>query len=164
MYKKYAMVATSQLNQWAMSFVHNKNNIIESIRQVKRMGAAYRLGPELEVSGYGCEDHFFELDTVRHSWETIEEILSDKELTKDILCDIGMAVYFNNTLYNCRVLCLNQRIVLIRPKLFLAGGNNYREGRWFMPWSSEEVFPLRLPDNIQAIVGQRETVFGNAVV
>ena len=93
MHKKFAMVATSQLNQWAMSFNHNKRNIIESLREAKRAGAAYRVGPELEVSGYGCEDHFFELDTVRHSWDTIHDILADRELTRDMLCDIGMAVH-----------------------------------------------------------------------
>ena len=118
-----------------MSFTHNKSNIIQSIVEAKRLGATYRLGPELEVSGYGCEDHFFELDTVRHSWQTIAEILRDKDLTRDILCDIGMPLHFKNTLYNCRILCLNQKIVLIRPKIFLAGGNNYREGRWFTPWN-----------------------------
>ena len=107
MHKKYAMVATSQLNQWAMSFQHNKKNVIESIREAKRMGAAYRLGPELEISGYGCEDHFFELDTVRHCWETLAEILADRHLTKDILVDIGMPVHFRAALYNCRILCLN---------------------------------------------------------
>lgn len=122
-----------------MSFAHNKNNIITSIVEAKRLGATYRLGPELEVSGYGCEDHFFELDTVRHSWQTIADILRDKDLTRDILVDIGMPLHFKNTLYNCRVLCLNQRIVLIRPKLYLAGGNNYREGRWFTPWNKQEL-------------------------
>ena len=90
-----------------MSFTHNKKNIIKSIREAKELGAAYRLGPELEVSGYGCEDHFFELDTVRHSWDTLAEILKDEDLTKDILVDIGMPVHFKNTLYNCRVICLN---------------------------------------------------------
>ena len=45
------------------------------------MGAAYRLGPELEISGYGCEDHFFEIDTVRHCWDTLAEILADPYLT-----------------------------------------------------------------------------------
>jgi hypothetical protein len=30
-----------------------------------------QVGPELEVPGYGCEDHFLELDTVTHSWEAI---------------------------------------------------------------------------------------------
>ena len=29
------------------------------------------MGPELELPGYGCEDHFLELDTVEHSWECL---------------------------------------------------------------------------------------------
>ena len=41
------------------------------------MGASYRFGPELEVPGYSCEDHFFEIDTVNHSWEVIADILRD---------------------------------------------------------------------------------------
>jgi NAD+ synthase (glutamine-hydrolysing) len=117
-----------------MSFRHNKDNIIKSIKMAKEIGATYRLGPELEIPGYGCEDHFFELDTVRHSWQSLSEILADRELTNGILCDIGMPVHFNNTLYNCRILVLNSTILLIRPKMFLAGGNNYREARWFTAW------------------------------
>ena len=30
-----------------------------------------QLGPELELPGYGCEDHFQELETVEHCWECI---------------------------------------------------------------------------------------------
>lgn len=30
-----------------------------------------QVGPELELPGYGCEDHFLELDTVEHSWECL---------------------------------------------------------------------------------------------
>lgn len=127
-----------------MSFRLNKDNIIKSIRTAKEMGASYRLGPELEIPGYGCEDHFFELDTIRHSWQTLHDILADKDLTKDILCDIGMPVHHNNTLYNCRVLCLDQKILLIRPKMHLAGGNNYREGRWFAAWRQKELIPYKL--------------------
>jgi NAD+ synthase (glutamine-hydrolysing) len=148
MNKKFAMLATCQLNQWAMSFTHNKQNIIESILEAKKLGATYRLGPELEICGYGCEDHFFELDTVRHSWQTLAEILRDKDLTRNILCDFGMPVHFKNTLYNCRVVCLNQKIILIRPKMFLAGGNNYREGRWFTPWTKAELDRFILNEEI----------------
>ena len=42
------------------------------------------------------------------------------DATMDILCDVGMPVIHRNTRYNCRVFCLNKKIVLIRPKLFLA--------------------------------------------
>ncbi|KAL5981486.1 hypothetical protein ACLOJK_015548 [Asimina triloba] len=60
-------VATCNLNQWAMDFDCNLRNIKESISKAKAAGATIRLGPELEISGYGCEDHFLELDTVTHS-------------------------------------------------------------------------------------------------
>jgi NAD+ synthase (glutamine-hydrolysing) len=55
----------------------------------------YRVGPELEISGYGCEDHFLEIDTFQHSWECLAEILKSPE-TRDILCDIGMPVMHKN--------------------------------------------------------------------
>ena len=34
-------------------------------------GVYMQVGPELELPGYGCEDHFQELDTVEHCWECI---------------------------------------------------------------------------------------------
>jgi len=100
-----------------MSFEHNKANIIKSIRKAKEMGATYRLGPELEISGYNCEDHFYELDTISHSWGVLADILSDPYLTEDILIDLGMPLMFKGNLYNTRVYCLNQKVLLIRPKL-----------------------------------------------
>jgi NAD+ synthase (glutamine-hydrolysing) len=128
------------------------------------MGATFRVGPELEISGYGCEDHFFEIDTVRHSWSVLHDILADPSLTKDILCDIGMPVLHKNSLYNCRILCLNQRIHLIRPKCYLAGGNNYREGRWFTAWRKQELEEFVLDPQIQSIIGQETTPIGNAII
>lgn len=150
--KKYAIIATCQLNQWAMSFKHNRDNIIKSILMCIEKGVSYRLGPELEICGYSCEDHFFELDTVNHSWQMLADILSDhRNLTNNILCDIGMPVFYKGSLYNCRVFCLNKQILLIRPKLFLAYGNNYRENRWFKQWNIENGYGVEdfdLPDCI----------------
>lgn len=60
-------VATSNVNQWAMDFDTNLTNIKESISRAKEAGATLRIGPELEITGYGCEDHFLEQDTVTHA-------------------------------------------------------------------------------------------------
>ena len=53
-----------------MDFTGNLERIILSIEEAKKRGAKYRLGPELEISGYGCEDHFLESDTYDHSWQS----------------------------------------------------------------------------------------------
>lgn len=59
-------LATCNLNQWALDFKGNLKRILESITLAKSKGCRYRLGPELEIPGYGCEDHFLETDTFDH--------------------------------------------------------------------------------------------------
>ena len=104
-----ATLATCSLNQWVMSstsfsegsritvrqaldFEGNSERIIESIRVAKSKGATLRVGPELEITGYGCleyvsfkirsnralehrnkaekgsKSHFLESDIFLHSW------------------------------------------------------------------------------------------------
>lgn len=69
-------VAACNLDQWALDFDGNLDRVLRSIRQAKTMGARYRLGPELELCGYGCEDHFLEHDTFLHCDQSLAAILS----------------------------------------------------------------------------------------
>lgn len=145
--KKFARVAICQLNQWAMSFQTNKDNIIKSLKMCKEQGVRFRSGPELEISGYGCEDHLYELDTIRHSWQVLAEIIQHEDnLTKNMLCEFGMACIFKDTLYNCRVWVLDGQILLVRPKVALAHGGCNRENRWFKGWNfGRRLFDYDLP-------------------
>eukprot|EP00957_Ditylum_brightwellii_P150075 11429307-Ditylum_brightwellii.AAC.1 len=67
-------VSTCNLNQWALDFTGNTNRIYQSCILSRQAGASYRLGPELEICGYGCEDHFLESDTFDHCWESLAEL------------------------------------------------------------------------------------------
>jgi NAD+ synthase (glutamine-hydrolysing) len=58
----------------------------------------------------------------------LERILSDATLA-NILIDIGMPVQHRGVRYNCRIICLNGKILLIRPKMWLASDGNYFEMR-----------------------------------
>lgn len=95
----------------------NHERILESIVIAKSRGATLRVGPELEIPGYGCLDHFLEGepistpfivqratlrgdgihqltlvgDTILHSWEILAQLLQNEQ-TRDIVCDIGMCV------------------------------------------------------------------------
>ncbi|NXF07417.1 NADE synthetase, partial [Smithornis capensis] len=157
-------VATCALNQWALDFEGNLERIFRSIDIAKSKGARYRLGPELEICGYGCSDHYYESDTLLHSFQVLEKLL-ESPVTQDIICDVGMPVLHRNVRYNCRVIFLNKKILLIRPKIALANAGNYRELRWFTPWSKarhvEEYF---LPRIIQEVTGQETVPFGDAVL
>ncbi len=190
-------VSTCNLNQWALDFDGNLGRVRESIILAKAKGATYRVGPELELCGYGCEDHFLEPDTYRHCDESLADLLTG-DLTDGILCDIGAPIehmgarygsrsglpvsqysecvpiyiassnssckmhlndYHNR--FNCRILCLNGQILLIRPKSYLANDGNYRESRHFTSWKREGVVEDHCLSSILAMTtGQTVVPFG----
>ncbi|KAH3679911.1 hypothetical protein WICMUC_000654 [Wickerhamomyces mucosus] len=160
----YITVATCSLNQWALDFEGNRDRILESIKIAKEKGATLRVGPELEITGYGCLDHFLENDLYLHSWEMYASIINNKE-TQGILLDIGLPILHKNVRYNCRIISYNGKILLIRPKLWLANDGNYREMRFFTPWQRPRyVESYTLPRIIQKITGQVSVDFGDAVI
>ncbi|XP_069950909.1 glutamine-dependent NAD(+) synthetase isoform X2 [Cherax quadricarinatus] len=158
------IVATCCLNQWAMDFQGNLDRIIDSIQQAKAAGATYRSGPELEIPGYSCADHYYESDTLLHSWEVVAELLRHPSCT-DIIIDVGLPVMHKNVTYNCRLVFLNRKILLIRPKLILCDDGNYRETRWFTAWhKSRQVEDYYLPRMISRQTGQITVPFGEALI
>ncbi|CCM00736.1 uncharacterized protein FIBRA_02776 [Fibroporia radiculosa] len=157
-------VLSCSLNQWSLDFQGNLDRILTSIRIAKERGATLRVGPELEVTGYGCQDHFLEGDTALHSWEVLSKILESDE-AQGILCDIGMPVVHKNVIYNCRIVIYSGKILLIRPKMWLANDGNYRELRWFTPWTKHRCTEDHyLPRIIHGVTGQTKVPFGDAVV
>ncbi|XP_056657118.1 glutamine-dependent NAD(+) synthetase [Monodelphis domestica] len=157
-------VATCSLNQWALDFEGNLQRILRSIEIARNKGAKYRLGPELEICGYGCWDHFFESDTILHSYQVLAQLLMSP-VTQNIICDVGMPVMHRNVRYNCRVIFLNGKILLIRPKMVLANSGNYQEMRWFAPWNkSRKAEDHFLPRMIQELTKQEIVPFGDIVL
>lgn len=149
-----------------MDFKGNLARILESIREAKRLQCKFRTGPELEITGYGCEDFFLEGDTFLHAWDSLAEIIKSGE-TDGILCDIGMPLIHRNVPYNCRMILLDGKIIGIRPKIFLANDGNYREMRFFTPWWINPAVPgfgelqeYFLPMRIQELTGQVRVPIG----
>jgi NAD+ synthase (glutamine-hydrolysing) len=159
-------VATCSLNQLGMDFINNYERIKKSIIKAKELGAKLRVGPELEICGYDCFDHFLEMDTIKLCWDFLRKIL-DSDLTNDIICEFGMPVLFKNSRYNCRIFCLNKKILLIRPKIILAEGSNFNENRYFIGWGYENIEIMeeyKLDSTISQITGQKTVPFGVAII
>ena len=160
-------LATCNLNQWALDFDGNVQRILESCRIAKEHCASYRLGPELEICGYGCEDHFLETDTLDHCWESLCQLL-EMGATDGLMCDFVMPVLHSGVRYNCRLICRDGRVLLIRPKTALADAGNYREGRYFADYSAPQTTAPNnaaienhlLPPIFLSKFGQRHAPFG----
>ena len=76
-----------------MDFKGNYERVKSSILMAKENGASYRLGPELEITGYGCEDHFLVMDTFTHSWEIMARILNSDLLFDEVKDDPGILAF-----------------------------------------------------------------------
>ncbi|KAI9223358.1 hypothetical protein BC828DRAFT_403232 [Blastocladiella britannica] len=167
-----AVVATCSLKQWALDFTGNRQRILRSLDVAAAKGASLRIGPELEIPGYGCNDHFHEPDTEAHSWQVLVTLLQHPALastttttTRPMIATFGMPVHHRGANYNCQVVVHAGKIVLIRPKMHLANDGNYRELRWFTPWTRvREIEDHVLPGFVAAATGQSRVPFGDAVI
>ena len=156
-------LATCALNQWALDFEGNLARVKASIWQAKAKGARYRVGPELELPGYGCEDHVLEVDTVEHSWECLAQLLAGDD-TDDILCDVGMPVIHGGVRYNCRVFVLNREILLIRPKLCLATMATTGKRAGSQRGSTRRKWKIQAASLISDVTKQTHVLFGDAAL
>lgn len=68
--------------------------------------------------------------------------------------------------YNCRVVLLNRKVILIRPKMVLADSGNYHESRYFARWprSARRLDEHHLPRSIREITGDDVAPFGEALI
>lgn len=98
-------------------------------------------------------------------YTVITVALSQSDVTDGILCDIGMPVQHLGVRYNCRVFCLDRKIIAIRPKLHLADDGNYRETRWFTTWKRRnETEDHALCRGLAEVTGQDKVPFGQTAV
>ncbi|KJZ76907.1 Glutamine-dependent NAD(+) synthetase [Hirsutella minnesotensis 3608] len=157
-------LATCALNQWSLDFEGNLKRIKQSIIKAKEAGASLRVGPELEIPGYGCLDHFLENEVYEHSWDSLYSILTDTSL-HGIIIDVGLPLLHRNCRYNARAIVLDGKILCLRPKLYLANDGNFREMRFFTPWNRpRHVEQYYLPPLIQKHQGCRHVPIGDVVL
>ncbi|KAK6030214.1 hypothetical protein OSTOST_03659 [Ostertagia ostertagi] len=132
---RHVRLSVCTVNNWALDFTGNCRRILKTCEDAYNQGARLRLGPELEIPGYGCADHHFEIDTELHSWEILKKIVDKSKDWPSLMIVTGMPVRHRMLLYNCLVALLNGKILLIRPKMALCDDDVYRESRWFVRWT-----------------------------
>uniref|UniRef100_A0A0N5C0S3 Glutamine-dependent NAD(+) synthetase n=1 Tax=Strongyloides papillosus TaxID=174720 RepID=A0A0N5C0S3_STREA len=131
---KHVHVSVCTLNNWSLDFDGNVKRIIQSCREAYERGAKIRVGPELEITGYSCLDHFNEIDTETFAWESLKKIVDASINMRSLLIITSMPIRYKLTLYNCAIAINNGKIIFIRAKQSLCDDGVYREGRYFNSW------------------------------
>ena len=134
---KLVKVAAGVLNQTPLSWEHNRNNIIDIIREAKQKEVSILCLPEMCITGYGCEDAFYSPGVHETAAEMLSQILPE---TKGIAVCVGLPLMYAGGVFNCVCLLVDGKIAGFVAKQHLAGDGIHYEQRWFKPW----------PEGIQA--------------
>ena len=134
-------VAAVALNQTPIDWEGNLANIVAAIEQAKKIGATIICLPELCITGYGCEDAFFSINTHEKALDNLHKI---RLVSNDIVVSVGLPIAWNNAIYNTACLIANNKILGFVPKQNLAADGVHYEPRWFKPWPRNKVITTNI--------------------
>lgn len=141
-------VAGSTLNQIPIDWVGNKKRIIEAINLAKKNNVSVLCLPELCITGYGCEDVFFNPHVHEKSLQTLIELLPE---TKGLVTVLGLPILFQSNLFNCAAVVADGELLGIVPKKNLAREGVHYEPRWFKAWTADLVRKIEINDKMYPI-------------
>ncbi|RMG66504.1 MAG: NAD(+) synthase [Bacteroidetes bacterium] len=133
---KYLRLAGGSVNQTPLDFEQNTRNLLAAIAQARTEQVHILCLPELAISGYGCEDAFFNEYVLRRSLEALAELSA---ASQGLTVSVGLPMEHENCLYNVVALIHDGEVLGFVPKQELAGDGIYYEPRWFKPWPEGQV-------------------------
>ncbi|OUP39258.1 NAD(+) synthase [Olsenella sp. An188] len=130
----------------------NVGACVAAARQAaEKDGAAVIVLPELALTGYTCEDLFWQESLVRAAEAGLAEFAAR---TADLpaLILVGVPVRAGGKLYNCAAAVSRGEVLGLVPKTHIPTYNEFYEGRHFVPGPDEVTLVL--------FAGNQDTLFG----
>lgn len=119
--------------------ISNTQEIIKKAREMSSAGARIMVFPELCITGYTCQDLFWQ-ETLLESAK--EQLLKAAEELKDVegLIFVGLPLVFQGKLYNTTAALSKGQILGIVPKTYLPNYGEFYEARHFTSGKNAEGF------------------------
>ena len=137
----------------------NVDKIISQLEKCREEGVKVAVFPELCITGYTCQDLFFQnalLDKAMEGVVKIAKTTADSEM----LGAVGVPVRANGKLYNCAAVIQDGEVRAFVPKTHLPNYNEFYEARHFAPYRGEcAAIDLREYGQLEFIPPMEQTVF-----
>ena len=109
---------------------YNRGEIISLIDKAYAQGVRVLVLPELCITGYTCQDLFFQQELLDGALSALRSI-TEHTRGMDLLAAVGCPLRFRGGLYNCAVIIKDGKILGVVPKKFLPNYNEFYEMRHF---------------------------------
>ncbi len=111
---------------------YNAGQILQMSREAVGQNAEIIVFPELSITGYSCQDLFFQ-DTLLYRAEKSVEWLAGQTGDLDAVIVVGCPVRIGSGICNCVVVLWHGEIKGIVAKTHLPNYSEFYEKRWFTP-------------------------------
>ena len=129
-------IASSNTNQTPLAWNKNFHNISKSIEEAKREKVQILCFPELCITGYSCQDLFFNDWFIDKSNTYLKKI---QKLCSNITVIIGHALKYNGKLYNSVCIIKDKKIKGFFLKSNIPNDGIHYEKRWFETWKLGDI-------------------------
>jgi NAD+ synthase (glutamine-hydrolysing) len=137
----------------------NVDKIISQLEKCREEGVKVAVFPELCITGYTCQDLFFQNALLDKAMEGVVKI-AKTTADSDMLVAVGVPVRANGKLYNCAAVMQDGEVRAFVPKTHLPNYNEFYEARHFAPYRGEcAAIDLREYGQLEFIPPMEQTVF-----
>lgn len=126
----YIKVAAAVPSVQVANPAYNAQQAIQMIQQAHQAGVSIVCFPELNITGYSCQDLFRSRSLMQQADEALRTLLQATEQLS-VIAIVGMPVATGVHLYNCAVVVQGGEILGVVPKTFLPNYGEFYEQRWF---------------------------------
>ncbi len=123
----------------------NLISIEAKIKEATDNGSKLVALPELALTGYTCQDLFFQSTLLDKSIEGLCKIIELSSKYKAVIV-VGLPLRIDGELYNCAAVAAFGILCGISPKTFLPNNSSLMEKRWFSSSEDLKVFEISIKD------------------
>ena len=109
---------------------YNAAQTIHAVEEAAEQGVEVLCLPELGLTGYTCEDLFFQSVLQQGALDALDTVLKATAHTTVVFV-AGLPLAVRGKLYNCAAVCQSGRLLGLVPKTHLPSYNEFYEGRRF---------------------------------
>ena len=116
----------------------NTADICRQIAQADAQNCDVVVFPELAMTGYTCQDLFFQESLLRGVKDGLKQLVACSAQHPTVVAAVGLPVVIGGQMYNCGAVICGGKLQGLVPKTYLPNYSEFYERRWF---SSSEDMP-----------------------
>lgn len=130
MYKGYLKVAAAVPQVRVADCHYNTQQVEQIMARAEGMGVKIVCFPELNITGYSCQDLFQQQLLLEEAEAALLHLLEFSR-NLDIIAIVGVPIAHKGCLYNCAAVLRHGKICGLVPKTYIPNYNEFYEQRWF---------------------------------